>query len=62
MKAIDTDLYYFNAEIVAAYQRGSDGNAVVKGLLDELWRRCPMKRRRADWRTAAHSHPNPVIP
>lgn len=36
MKPINTKRYSFDASIVAAYQRGGDSNAVVKGLLDEL--------------------------
>ncbi|MEX0694177.1 MAG: LysR family transcriptional regulator [Rhodospirillales bacterium] len=36
MKPVNTDRYYFDADIVAAYQRGGDSNPVVKGLLDEI--------------------------
>jgi LysR family transcriptional regulator, transcriptional activator for bauABCD operon len=36
MKPVNTDRYFFDANIVAAFQRGGDSNPVVKDLLDEL--------------------------
>ena len=57
MKAIDTDLYYFNAEIVAAYQRGGDGNAVVKGLLDELIATLPYEETAAPLENSVEQSP-----